>query len=320
MTAKACFLVDAVSGCGGYQPISIGIRRKKEIRMIALPEIKSVEPVWVKGLSNEAYHKKTEFMSATGCKRLLRSAEYFMDCLVDPPEPTDAMEFGTLIHEAVLEGELFYANTVKLGEMDRRTKAGKALYEEIYSSLKPGQRVLEAKKFEAIERILEKISKHPIAKGMLVGGDKEISGFATEPTHGIASKIRPDLLLKNDGIILDVKTTADASKEGFEKQIWNLQYHLAAYKYLYIAGLIEKRPFDAFFYLAIENKRPYSVALYRADDAQLEVGEYHYRKALKKYVSALEKNEWIGYQTESEWIGLPDWALHRVEMERKLEA
>ena len=283
-----------------------------------LPNKTPIESRWVR-LSHEDYLAKGNFLSSTDCKRLLRSPEYFMDCRLNPPEPTKAMELGTLIHSAVLEGETFFRNAVKAPSFDKRTKAGKEGHAEFISSLTGSQKAVDAEDYEVIERIYERLNKHPVVKGMFTTGKREISGFANESTHGIASKIRPDFMIAHEGIIMDLKTTTDASRDEFERQIWQYHYEVSAYKYLHLASIIERHEFETYFYLAVEKVRPYSVALYRADPAQLEAGEFLYKKSLRKYVEALEKKEWQGYQTEAEWIGLPAYALNKVSMERELE-
>lgn len=283
-----------------------------------LPIVEPVENKWQR-MSHEDYLNKARFMSSTDCKRLLRSAEYFMDCRVNPPAPTKSMELGTLIHSAVLEGDSFFKSAKKGPDVKLNTKVGKDEWAAFERSLLPGEKAVRANDYETVERIYERINRHPVAKGLLAGGKREISGFANDPVSGVACKIRPDFILPSAGIIMDLKTTTDASRDAFAKTIWNFHYEVSAYMYLMVSSLIERNEFETYFYLAIETDRPHSVAVYRADPAQLEIGEYLFNKAIKKYLEAKEENAWSGYQKEAEWIGLPNWALNQIQYEREIE-
>ena len=65
--------------------------------------------------------------------------------------------------------------------------------------------------------------QNKIARKLLTDKDMlaEYSFIATCPETGLELKCRPDGLLREAGIVLDLKTCLDASYHGFEKTIRN---------------------------------------------------------------------------------------------------
>ena len=80
-------------------------------------------------MDDREYHALPR-LSASGAKTLLKSPARYHHERQHPARPTAAMEFGTMFHALVLEPAVF-ANRYVIGlQVDRRTNAGKAAWEQ----------------------------------------------------------------------------------------------------------------------------------------------------------------------------------------------
>jgi exodeoxyribonuclease VIII len=213
-------------------------------------------------------------------------------------EPTAAMNFGTALHACALEPERF-ADEYAVFEGDRRTKDGKARYEELQAR---GATIISAADYDAITAMVGQIRQHPVAAGLLQDGIAEASVFWNHPPTGIECKCRPDWWKREAGMVVDLKTTEDASPEGFARSVAAYRYHVQAAHYS--AGTKASR----FVFIAIEKKPPYAVAVYELDADALTLGHKLRDRDLEQYASCLEFNTWPGYPAEIQTIILPKWA------------
>src|SRR5882757_7827890 len=81
------------------------------------------------GLSRATY----ESIDAINISKLAyfdRTASHARHFMQHPPSPSEAMEFGTAFHMAVLEQERFVDEYIVPPECDRRTREGKATWAE----------------------------------------------------------------------------------------------------------------------------------------------------------------------------------------------
>lgn len=225
-------------------------------------------------------------------------------------EPTPAMQFGTALHTAVLEPERF-ANEYAVFEGDRRTKAGKEAYELL---LNAGATVINRADYDAIRAMALQIRQHPRAGMFLQNGAAEQSVFWTDKISGVDCKCRPDWTSAGGGVILDLKTTEDASPEAFARSVAKYRYHVQASHYL------EGTEADWFLFVAVEKKAPYAVAVYELDPEAMEIGRCTRLRDLEVYLSCRDFNQWPGYPTDVQTLALPAWMTgSRAVTEEDLE-
>lgn len=227
-------------------------------------------------------------------------AKAYLDGAVEPP--TAAMQFGTALHTAVLEPDR-YAAEYAFWEGDRRTKDGKAAYEALLAS---GKSIISRDDNDVISAMSVSIRQHPVAGSLLTGGLVEHSVF-WQHKNVAECKARPDYWLKDAGIVVDLKTTEDASPAGFARSIAAYRYHVQAVHYL--AGTQAGR----FIFIAIEKKAPYAVGVYELDADALALGHALRERDIEQYVSCAEFDTWPGYSPEIQTITLPKWATYNQE-------
>jgi hypothetical protein len=254
-------------------------------------------------LTSKEYHAHPA-IGSTSLKHILRSPAHYKYEKENPSEPTPAMQLGTAVHEAILEPNLFANNAIIMPKFEG---TGSRAAKEQWLIENDGKTVLTKENYENIMKVLEAIQKHPVAKGLLSDGAAEESYFWQDPRTGLVCKCRPDYLRKGH-IVVDVKTTYDASPEAFTKQIANLKYHVSAAHYLAGVSAVENQKFDQFILLAIEPKPPFGMSIHLLDDATIDAGHGLAMKALITLKECKEKNYYPGYTTEILTTALPNWA------------
>jgi exodeoxyribonuclease VIII len=238
---------------------------------------------------------------------LAKNPAYFKFILENPSEPTRAMRDGSLIHEALLLPDDFFRNHVVMPEVDRRTKAGKELYEKFLIE-NEGKAILSPEEFETINSIKRSVYTHPTAKKLLESGHAELSFFWEDEASGIECKCRPDFL-RAGHIVVDVKTTEDASFTAFQKSILNYRYHVQAAFYLDGLSVVTGDKYDTFVFVVVEKRPPYQVAVYCIDEASVEKGREVYRNNLTTLAECRRRGLWPGYPEQIQTINLPAWGF-----------
>ncbi|MFO1324173.1 MAG: PD-(D/E)XK nuclease-like domain-containing protein [Burkholderiales bacterium] len=247
-----------------------------------------------------------EAMSASGAKRMLQSPAHYRLMRDEPREPTAAMQLGTVIHAGVLEPDTFGAVVAQAPDVDRHTKLGK---EELaaFAVANAGKVILPAVDFARARRCIDAVLAHPAASRLLAGAEVEKSFFWTDGRYKVPCKARWDA--RNHGLAIDLKSTIDASPEGFARQIASLRYHVQAAHYCSAAEhLLDESP-QGFVFIAVESEPPHAVACYALPGNAILVGTHLMSIALERYAAALAAGAWRGYPDTIEAIALPKYAL-----------
>lgn len=256
------------------------------------------------GLGNEAYHALPA-VSPSRLKVLARSPLHYYDRFLapdrEPQETTPAMAVGTALHLAVLEPDTIAARVAVAPSVDRRTKAGKeaaAAFEEEAA----GKTVISRDDYDRVRSMAEAVRQHPAARFLLdLPGAVEQSYIWTD-RRGIDCKCRPDWHANDRSIVVDVKTTKDASRPEFMKSIANFDYHLQAAWNRQALGA------EQFLIVAVESQRPWAVAVYPVSGALLAAGERRIEAALDTLADCQQTGHWPGYgDLIAEPIDLPAW-------------
>jgi hypothetical protein len=258
------------------------------------------------GLTNEAYHA-LEAVSPSRLKLLARSPLHFYDACLAPDREvkpaTPAMQLGTALHTAVLEPELWDATVaVPPQTFDRRTKAGKELA-AAFEAEAAGRIVLTSDDADQVRRMADAVRRHPAARFLLeLPGRREASYTWTDAATGVACKCRPDWHSEDRRLVVDVKTTRDASRAEFARSIAGFDYHLQA------AWNLRALEAEQFLIIAVESARPFAVGVYPVSGAMLAAGDRRIAAALEQLAECQATGRWPGYgDTIGEPIDLPGW-------------
>jgi hypothetical protein len=258
------------------------------------------------GISRAAY----EAIPAINVSTLLhfeKSAAHAREAIVHPRKPTEALEIGTAFHCAVLEPARFANDYAAAPKVDRRTKDGKATWAK-FEEENPDRELLDADDFVMVSRMRDSVWAHPIAKQMLSGiGHNEVAVVFQDEETGLLCKGLMDRISVFDGWtwIIDPKSTIDASRRGFSREI--KKHHYAAKAAFYADGCNVVSPrHRRFAWIAVEKTPPYAVAVFEPDDEAISAGRSQYRRWLRDYEEAKRTNVWPGYPADVQGLGRED--------------
>lgn len=274
---------------------------------MAMPDGASAGPSGVfYGMPAAEYHAR-EAMSASGAKKMLRSPQHYRLSRDQPSAPTETMEFGTAVHCGVLEPEHFARRVTLIPDVNRRTTAGRAEHAAFLAACAPGSILLNRDDYDRAARCIDAVLKHPAAAQLLGTARTEVSLFWRDARYDVPCKARWDI--HSHGGVTDLKTTQDASPEGFARQIANLLYHVAAAHYLSGGEHVLNETPRFFAFIAVESEPPHAVACYTLPSNAILAGAHLMNRALERYRDALAAGEWQGYPQTIETLQLPRWAL-----------
>jgi exodeoxyribonuclease VIII len=223
------------------------------------------------------------------------------------------MRIGSAVHTLTLEADQFENRYITTPVVDRRTKDGKARWLE-FEAEAGDRELIDADDRAIISRMAESVWRHPAAAMLLHRqGKAETTHMWIDPTTGAECKCRPDWLTNDGNLIIDLKTTEDASPSGFQRSVANYRYHVQASWYLDgVESATGHRP-DQFIFICVEKKPPYAVAVYAADAEMIQIGAETAARDLARLVECKASNTWPGYSDQIEPLSLPAWMRPRAD-------
>lgn len=252
-------------------------------------------------LTNEQYHSHP-YLGSTRLARARRSWAHAMA----PFESTKAMNLGRAFHALVGEPRLFPSLFAMAPKCDRRTKEGKALY-EAFTQENQGKTVLSEDEYAAMDGMLQSVLNNKIALGCLSGGVSEVSAFVDDPDTGVGVKCRPDYFRKT-GVIVDIKTAADASAGAFQKSMATYGRHIQTALYLDVMSAVTGEKLTNFVHIVVEKTEPFAIGIYALDDVSIEQGRREYKALLKSYSVCQKQGKFPAYPEAVQTVSLPQWA------------
>ena len=221
---------------------------------------------------------------------------------------------GSLLHDAMRVGDGWDARYAMRPEgIDRRTKAGKEAWETWTDTLPPDAIIIEdaitAKELERCREMVASLNTVEYVRRVLIR-----PGMAELVLHANGRKAMLDRLVMRDekpAIIIDWKTTQDATPAGFARSVARYGYAQQAAWYIDMVHAVYgvRVPF---LFVAVESSAPYSVGLYTLPADQIEAARQLNERTIKAYY------EWVKdscgpssnhHAIEPQEITVPEWAF-----------
>lgn len=290
----------------------------------------TIEPGKYPDLSNADYHAHTESISRSAIMDFAKSPRTYWANYLNPNKPekktTPSMAFGEQFHCMILEPEKFletyaadqlYHELPKVGllkdlgreEYDRQKSARTGIenmnqkLQDEWAYKNRNKKTISIESAETLNAMSESLRSNAEAWDLLTEGKNECSYFWEDSDTGILLKARPDIL--HGSLVVDLKTTNDASAKGFQRAMCDYGYHLQAAMILDAVRAIDKREIVTFINVCIEKVYPYSVGVYIIDPAAIDSGREKYRRVLKDMKKSRETKIFTDYETQI--VGLPAW-------------
>jgi hypothetical protein len=263
-------------------------------------------PAMLPLISSEEYNA-IDGIRSSRLKDLLKSPAHYRHSLIHPKEPTPAMVLGTAIHAAILEPKRFKSDYVISPKFDRRTKDGKAEAEK-FSAENVGKIIVDEERYRILEGCVNAVYGHEIASKELAIGHAEVAYLWEDKGTGLKCKIKPDFVRPEHRILVDVKTTTDASPSGFARIVANLKYHMQAAFYLDGISAATGAEYKTFRIVAVETAQPHAVAVYELSEESLQQGRLLYQRALSMLAECEALQIWPSYTSDIYSLSIPRWA------------
>lgn len=243
-----------------------------------------------------------------------RSPEYFKYCEDNPQQPSHDLIVGKAFHKLVLEPDGFEDEFAVCPAIDRRTKDGKSIYQEmLYKS--EGKDLLMWEDFTMITAMRDKVLEYKITP-VLLRGEIEKPFYWTDKLTGELCKVKPDVLadVGNERVIVDLKSCRCAETETFMRDALRFGYDLQAGMYKEGVDICTKQK-HRFVFVAVEKTPPYSVNVMEADDFFIDHGQHLFRKYLDIYHECKTTGNWYGYNGKDGYINnlsVPSWLVSDI--------
>jgi exodeoxyribonuclease VIII len=161
---------------------------------------------------------------------------------------------------------------------------------------------------QAAEIAAELLTHGEVIKCMkLIDADAKIEERLDFDWQGIPGRCKPDLLLPKHKLCVDIKTTADATPEGFAKSVASYGYHRQQAFYSEAIKQTYGEEFR-FLFAVVETSEPYNTAVYELDAASVDAGRQEINLLLDELERRTRDNEWTPeYSKGIVPLTLPKW-------------
>lgn len=255
-------------------------------------------------MSNKEYHASPA-LGSTGISLLLERPSKFKAQMIDGiQEDKPCYTFGQAFHTLVLEPDEFDKQFL-VTELSGRTNAYKDLVKT-----NPGKEILKQSDYEQLCSMRDGTMKNKTVRKLFMSiTEVESSIFWTDNITKVPCKCRPDAIAEYEGktVVLDLKSTSDASPDGFAKSVANFGYHRQAAWYSQGIRIETEQVVDLFAFVVVEKSPPFDCGVYYLSAKALTVGLKECRKALDTYKQCKESEEWSGLPDGLTRIDLPTW-------------
>ena len=265
-------------------------------------------------LTNAEYHARPE-LSASQCKVLLENPHKFYLGL--GTEANEAMRFGSIVHKLILEPEDFDREYAVSPKFDGRTTKGKA-DKAAFEAQNQTNEIITIESYQLAEKCAESVLNSRANK-LLKNGIAEAAVFGQ--LNGVDCRCKPDYYVPSKQLIVDIKTCADSSPEGFTRMNANFKYYLQAAFYMDVMASAGK-PIKQFVFVCVnKSSSPYMVGLYQLSQTAIEIGRAQYQEAIRVLNSIKDFNEPI-YKDKAghfiQTIDLPIWVINQVNQQAEM--
>lgn len=223
-------------------------------------------------------------------------------------------DIGTCAHAVLLEKD--HSNIVIVQADDWRTRAAKEKRNEARAAGKTALLERHHADVMAMVNAADAFLLNSDIAEQWRDADSEVTGVCNEGS--VWMRCRFDRITKNRRVIIDYKSTEDASPETFSRQIVRMGYHIQDAFYRRVArnlGIVGPR----FVFLAQSCNAPYECSLHACDPSLQEIAEAEVERAIGLWRECVTKKEWPSYGGRVHYALPSSWMIQEHE-QRLLEA
>lgn len=267
------------------------------------------------------YQRRLDEPSNSTLRHFRRSPMAYRDhVLSGDAEDTAAMSYGRAFHCALLEPTKFRTRYVTLPSMALRSVADRGEYIARCSdalgfgldadptdsadavraavaaeAAEHGRHVLSESDLATLHAQVASLnlSEHSMARRIVASGCHEQIHRWVDEASGVSCKAKLDGYTESVGILWDLKTTQDATAEGFRRALWTYGYHYQEAMYRRALRAAGKAVRDAYFVLC-ETTRPYHWNVVSVAEEDVQTADDSISSSLRSLRRCLDTDTWPG--------------------------
>lgn len=284
-----------------------------------------------------AYHQQLTVgpsISSSGLRTIESKTprHYFEDSYLNPGDPEDqedeeeakmskAFIFGRAVHHLFGGEKDFYRNFAvrPVNYPNDNTKKWNANSNDCKAWLAEraleGRDVLSPAEMVHIRRMARALAETEEAQAGMLYGLVEHSIIWQDQITGVWLKARPDVIPQDSAMVVDIKTTTDASWEACSRAVTDHGYHMQLALVDMGMRATANEPLTDYFLAWLEKGKPYCAAVRPIDNIDIDYGRRQLRRAIDDFARCLETGVWHGYEDTSRPVTLTGWVRKRLNDE-----
>jgi len=282
-----------------------------------------------KSMPMDEYQGARDYLSKTMLGKFADCPARFKHYYIDggEQESTPSLRLGCAVHTMALEPDKWRTDYHVLpqtyknekGEVKKwiHNESWKHVQEEI---LRAGNKtVLKQDEIAQIEGMANALVRNPLAMSLLKAPGYVESSIFWENSQGQKLKCRPDLM-RNDGLIVDLKTAKSVKPDVFFSDAYKFNYHLSAALTWEGYEALHGKEADNYIFLCIEPEPPYLISCFESVKpmsdlsgvSYLDYGRRELTRLLAEIKDCREKNVWPSYTDKIIPMRVPGWELKKL--------
>lgn len=225
-----------------------------------------------------------------------------------PPEQNKVLDIGTAAHLAILEPDRFKERTVIVEAENWRGKAAQEARDDAYAA---GKVPLLPADIDKLSDIRYALLGNSYVADLLDGAQTEVSYFWTAG-NGVLCKARADIITRDGAVIADLKASASAHPDFFQRRAMASGHFLRAPWYLDGWNMVSDDRAADYWFIVVASKPPHLTTLARLDERAIEWGRIATRRSLDAFKRCQDSGKWPGYAAEPITIGLPVYGEYKL--------
>jgi len=274
----------------------------------------------VLGLGEDIYHAHPA-LSSTGARQLLpeyKGSPKKFQWEQTHKRTSTAFEIGHATHSKVLgvgAGIVLYPPEHLTPSGNPSTKKETVAWE--VEQRTAGYTIVSPDDAKRVDAMAEAVLNHPTARPLFEVCDmREASVFAD--IDGVPVRARFDALsaeTRNGTYAVDLKTTDDATPNGFTRSVHKWGYPVQVAHYDEVHKAATGRGIDEFWIVAVEKAGPHEVGVYQIEPYWVDMARAKTAAARRIFAECTASGVWPGYDETPQTLTAPAWAVIEHEMQ-----
>lgn len=268
------------------------------VDLIAMEAAGKLDRACFTDLPVQVYHDpRCPGISSTAIKTILKRTWAHHEAHADPTK--ESFRIGSAFHCFATEPNRFRDEYIICPFEYKRGHDWK----EFKARAESEQRIiLMPDELSMVAAMNKRLWAHPDSSPLLIGAQFEVTYFSRDQQSGVLKKARVDAITKTKKIS-DLKSTFDASPEGFRRDCINFFYRISAAYYLEVASGFYGEQLTEFNLISCEKGVPYEISVYEVAAESLATATEEIRTALAK-IQHIQQNPqaWRGYELGKKMI------------------